>query len=293
MKVSLFTFIRNGIKLGYPFVESIKSALPLADEYIIALGPSDPDERCATQNAIESIGSSKIRIVNVRWNERMRTAGFVYGQQKMLAQSQCNGDWAFYLEADEVLHERQLDIIQSSMYRHVNNLSVEALIFDYIHFFGSPKFQAVSPGWYRRAPRIIRNSIRAFAADGLFWNVMINNRKMRWPHAALAHGTIYHYGHVRPISAMNRKQQAVEQYWSKTPTFIKQYTIDPRALRHFSGEHPNVMSHWLSQNTDISFKPDGDYIPNQRDKRHRIGMTIEKFFGVDLSRKHYKLIVND
>ena len=32
MRVSGFTFIRNGTMLGYPFVESIRSALPLCDE---------------------------------------------------------------------------------------------------------------------------------------------------------------------------------------------------------------------------------------------------------------------
>ena len=52
MKVSLFTFLRNGVKLGYPFVESIQSALPLADEYVIALGQSDPDERDETRARI-------------------------------------------------------------------------------------------------------------------------------------------------------------------------------------------------------------------------------------------------
>ena len=133
MKISLFTFIRNGVKLGYPFLESIRSALPLADEFIIALGPSDKDEENATRIAIESLNEPKIKLIPVLWNEQMRTAGFVYGQQKMLAQSQCNGDWAFYLEADEILHERDLDSIRCSMQRHLSNRAIEALVFDYIH----------------------------------------------------------------------------------------------------------------------------------------------------------------
>ena len=32
MKVSAFTFIKNGQILGYPFVQSIKSILPIVDE---------------------------------------------------------------------------------------------------------------------------------------------------------------------------------------------------------------------------------------------------------------------
>lgn len=293
MKVSLFTFIRNGAKLGYPFIESVRSALPLADEYVIALGPSDPDENNATRQAIQGIGDPKIRIIDTVWNEKMQTAGFVYGQQKMLAQSQCNGDWAFYLEADEVLHENDLDAIYASMQKHLNRQSVEALVFDYIHFFGSPNYYAASPGWYRRAPRIIRNTIRTVACDGLFWNIIVNNQKMRWPKAALANAHIYHYGHVRPLDAMNKKQEAVERYWNKTPQLLAKYQIDTKALKQYVGNHPKVMHDWLSSKADQSFLPDPNHVLTSRDKRHRVLMQIENFFGLDLSRKHFRLVSRD
>jgi hypothetical protein len=290
MKISFFTFLRNGVKLGYPFIESIRSALPLADEFIIALGPSDQDENDATRAAIEGLRESKIKLLPVLWNENMVTAGFVYGQQKMLAQSQCNGDWAFYLEADEVLHEKDLESIRYSMQRYHYDKNVEALVFDYVHFFGSPLYQAISPGWYRRAPRVIRNSIRAVACDGLFWNVVIDNQRMRWPRAALANAKIYHYGHVRPLDSMNRKQEAVERYWSKLPRPLSRYQIDPKALAPFTGEHPEVMRSWLNSKADYDFSPDLTYSPTARDKRHRLGMQIEKAFGIDLSRKHFRLV---
>ena len=293
MKVSLFTFIRNGVKLGYPFVESIRSALPIADEYIVAIGPSDEDEEDATLRSIEAINDCRIKILKVRWNEKMQTAGFVYGQQKMLSQSQCMGDWAFYLEADEVLHERDLETIKDSMQRHLVDDKVEALVFDYVHFFGSPNYQAVSPGWYKRAPRIIRNSVRTVACDGLFWNVIVNNQKMRWPRAALAGAKIYHYGHVRPLEAMNKKQESVERYWNKIPRKLARYQIDPRALRKYTGEHPEIMRDWLAQKADYAFEPDISYVPTARDKRHRWGLFLERFLGIDLSRKHFKLVIRE
>ena len=45
MKVSGFTFLRNGQKLGYPFVESIRSVLPIMDEFVVAFGPCDNDTK--------------------------------------------------------------------------------------------------------------------------------------------------------------------------------------------------------------------------------------------------------
>lgn len=276
--------------MGYPFLESIQSALSLADEYVVALGPSDPDECSATREALLGLKTPKLRILEVVWNEQMRTAGFVYGQQKMLAQSQCTGDWALYLEADEVLHEDDLPAIREAMQINLKRPDVEALVFDYAHFFGSPDWRAVSPGWYRRAPRIIRNNIRTVAIDGLFWNVVVNNQRLRWPRAALANATIYHYGHVRPISAMNAKQEAVERYWNKEPQSFGKYDIDPLALQRFQGTHPAVMRRWLETQAENIFQPNHEHRLTGRERRHRFAMRLERALGIDLSRKHFSLV---
>ncbi|MBC8097072.1 MAG: glycosyltransferase, partial [Akkermansiaceae bacterium] len=80
MKVSGFTFVRNGNKLGYPFVQSIRSILPIVDEFVVALGPSDD----GTEEMLRAINDPKIRIIPTHWNERIRNdysmKGFVYGQ---------------------------------------------------------------------------------------------------------------------------------------------------------------------------------------------------------------------
>ncbi|HXU75591.1 MAG TPA: hypothetical protein VN794_03440, partial [Methylomirabilota bacterium] len=68
MKVSGFTFLRNGVKLGYPFAESIRSVLPIVDEFVIALGPSAD----GTRERIEQIADPKIRIIDTQWNETIR-----------------------------------------------------------------------------------------------------------------------------------------------------------------------------------------------------------------------------
>ena len=68
MKISGFTFLRNGQKMGYPFVASIKSILPIVDEFIIALGPCDDD----TEKMLRAISDPKIRIIPTTWNENLR-----------------------------------------------------------------------------------------------------------------------------------------------------------------------------------------------------------------------------
>jgi hypothetical protein len=197
VKVSGFTFLKNAQKLGYPFVASINSILPIVDEFIIALGPCDDQ----TEAMIVSLNNPKIRVIHTQWNEHIRNdlrlKGFVYGQQKSIALFNCTGDWAFYLEGDEVVHENDLPKIRQAMETHLENPVVEALIFDYLHFYGNQNTYAWSPGWYRTAPRIIRNTIPTWAPKGLFFIVMEDHKKGRYPRAAHSGATIYNYGWVR------------------------------------------------------------------------------------------------
>ena len=161
MKVSAFTFIKNGQLLGYPFLQSIQSILPIVDEFIINVGKSEDN----TLELIKSLTSPKIRIIESSWNDAMQDRGYVYGQQKMIAQFNCIGDWAFYIEGDEIYHENDLEQIKKSMEIHLNDSNVEALVFDFNHFYGNSSSVLNSPGWYRSEARIIKNSIRSYSPD--------------------------------------------------------------------------------------------------------------------------------
>jgi glycosyltransferase involved in cell wall biosynthesis len=286
MKVSCFTFLRNAEILGYPFIESILSALPLCDEFIINIGPSEDN----TLELVRGIGDPKIRIVESCWNEKMQVKGYVYGQQKNIAHFNCTGDWAFYLEGDEVLHEDDIPLIRAAMEKHLPDEKVEALVFDYFHFYGNHQTVAWSPGWYRRAPRIIRNSLRSYSPDGLFFLVLASNKRGRYPRAVLAGATIYHYGWVRSEEEMNRKSEKVERYWSKVPKRIDYSQIDQAVLRRFEGTHPAVMSRWLPKETSSLFQAAPGHILTNREKKHRFLAKLERLFGLEFSKKHYKLV---
>lgn len=287
--ISGFTFLRNGVKLGFPFEASIRSLLPLVDEFVIAIGAGQDD----TRERLVAIGDPKIRLIDTRWNERMSERGFVYAQQKMIAQYACTGDWAFYLEGDEVLHENELAAIRASVDRHHGDAEVEALVFDYLHFYGSPHWLAVSPAWYRRECRLIRNTIRTYAPDGQFWVVMDRHRRGRHPRAALAKAHIYHYGHVRRTEYMQAKLDQVSKYWSGAAPQVHYGKIDAQALRPFTGSHPALMQSWLAAEAEQHFAPDPQHQLSSRERKHRWAMKLERAFGLELSHKHYQLIRPD
>ncbi len=290
MKVSGFTFLRNGQKLGYPFVESICSILPIVDEFVIALGPCEDD----TEKMLRDIGDPKIRIIPTQWNERIRSdysvKGFVFGQQKSIALFNCTGDWAFYLEADEVVHEDDLPKIRAAMEKHLGDERVEALAFDYLHFYGNANTIAWSPGWYRSEVRIIRNTIPAWGPEGLFFIVLDKHKKGRYPRAAHTGATIYHYGWVRSEAQMNLKAATVHKYWDEKPAAGVDYSkIDPTVLKLFTGSHPKVIQDWLPKAEGI-FQADLNHQLTSREKKHRRMLWLEKTFGLKFNKKHYTLI---
>ena len=284
--ISGFTFIRNGVELGFPFEASIRSLLPLVDEFVVVVGHSNDD----TLARIHAIGSPKIRVIETIWNERMADRGFVYAQQKMIAQFACTGDWAFYLEGDEIVHEAELASIRASVDQHHANSAVEALVFDYFHFYGSPDFVANSPAWYRRECRLIRNTIRSYAPDGQYWLITANHKKGRNPQAALANAHIYHYGWVRSNEAMQKKMDQVSKFWSHGAPTIRYSQFDAQVLQPFTGTHPELVKPWLESSAEKSFTIDPNYQLTKREKRHRWLMKLEKAFGLDFSRKHFKLV---
>lgn len=104
MFVSGFTFIRNAVRFDYPIVEAIRSILPLCDEVVVAVGRSDDN----TRELIEQIGSDKIRILDTVWDDALREGGRVLAEEtnKAFAAVNPKADWCFYIQGDEVIHER-------------------------------------------------------------------------------------------------------------------------------------------------------------------------------------------
>ena len=290
MKISGFTFLRNGQKLGYPFVESIRSILPIVDEFVIALGPCEDE----TEKMVRAVGDAKIRIIATQWNERIQpdysVKGYVYGQQKTIALANCTGDWAFYLEADEVVHENDLPKIRGAMEKYLEDAEVEALAFDYLHFYGNQNTIVWSPGWYRSEVRIIRNTIPAWSSEALYFNVVVDHKKSRYPRAAHTGATMYHYGWVRSEAQMNLKSAAVLKYWEDNASRTIHYNqIDPAMLMLFTGTHPKVVQDWLPRAEGI-FKADPNHGLSSREKKHRMMLKLEQWFGIRFNRKHYKLV---
>jgi hypothetical protein len=89
---------------------------------------------------------------------------------------------------------------------------------------------------------------------------------------------------------MREKNQRVGRYWGHDHPLFNGYRIDPQALAPFSGNHPMVVRDWLAAEAETAFSPDLAYVPTAREIRHRRMMKLERMFGLEMSKKHYRLV---
>lgn len=102
--------IRNGVALGYPFIESILSLLPLCDELVISEGYSDDDTFFWLQRLAQR--HPKIRLERDRWPEGVPGGGAI-GQMQTQVMRRCRGDWCYLLQADEIMPEENVPYLRA------------------------------------------------------------------------------------------------------------------------------------------------------------------------------------
>ncbi|MDQ6611002.1 MAG: glycosyltransferase family 2 protein [Gemmatimonadota bacterium] len=234
--ISGFTVVRNAVIMGYPIVESIRSILPIVDEFIVAVGASDD----GTRALIENIGDAKIRIVDTVWDRGRNRGGHILAEKTNEALALCQGTWCFYLQADEVVHENDLPAIRAACDTFAADDGVQGLLFAYVHFYGSFQVVARARNWYRNEVRIVRNRIGARSV-GDAQSFCIRDDK---PRVAQLQAKIMHYGWAKPPISMSRKQTQFA-YWY-TGGVIEQVNPAFRfrqlyGLRTFTGSHPAIM----------------------------------------------------
>ncbi|TAF66246.1 MAG: glycosyltransferase family 2 protein [Cytophagales bacterium] len=291
MKVVGFSFVRNAIKLDYPVVEAINSILPLCDEVIVAVGNSDDD----TLNIVQALDPQKIKIIPTIWDDSLRTGGRVLAVEtdKAFAQVTTEADWAFYIQADEVVHEKDYDAIRKAMLQWKDNPKVEGLLFKYLHFYGSYDYVGDSRKWYRNEIRIIRPKKDIFAyRDAQGFRKKPNEKLTVKPIEA----HIYHYGWVREPFKQLEKQKAFQRLshddeWlaeniPQQKEFDYRLAID--SLQKFKGTHPTVMHKRIA---NISWKFEYDINQKNYDTRVALLMWLEKYTGWRIGEyKNYKII---
>ena len=247
MRISGFSIVRNAERYGYPVVESLRSLLPLVDELVVAVGAGED----RTLDLVRSAGGRKIKIIKTVWDLSARSGGRELSRQTNLALARVSGDWAVYLQADEVLHEDDLDLIAAACARH-QRTPVEGLRMRYLHFYGS--YQTVQDHrrrWYRTAVRAVKTG-RGIESVGDAYGFRVTAKGRSRRLLSLGCGArVFHYGWCRPPDVMAEKQSNLDRFYHDDAAVAQRAAAAAKAaafyadlghLKAFRGSHPAVMS---------------------------------------------------
>ncbi len=280
MKVSGFTFVKNAVKFSFPVVESITSILPLCDEFVVSVGDSDD----GTLELIQSINSPKIKIIRSVWDNSLREGGKVLAVEtnKAFDAVAPDSDWAFYIQADEVVHEKYHAEIKAQMQRWKDTPEVEGLLFKYLHFYGTYDYLGDSRKWYRNEIRIIRNDkqIRSYKDAQGFRK---NDQKLK---VKPIEAYVYHYGYVKHPADMKKKEWDMNRHWHDD-SWIKENVAETAhfdyskidSLAKFTGTHPAVMQKRVNE---INWHLDLDPTRKNLKLKKRLLHWLEQKTGIRL-----------
>jgi len=290
MKVTGFTIVKNAIQFGYPIVESINSILPICDEFVIGVGQSDDD----TLALIQSIQNPKIKIIETVWQETYEDGGQVLAVEtdKVFQKIDTDTTWCFYLQADEIVHEKYLDSIKAAMSTYEFDAKVDGLLFNYLHFFHSFNYVGASSRFYDREIRIFKNDKSIYAYRDAQGFRKENNKKLN---VKRIEAFIYHYGWVRPPEKMYNKMKTMMTYYHDQAYIDKvlykdgdyDYAQWDAYLVPFEGTHPKLMQkHAEAMDWDFDLSL---YRKSYSVKDH-VKMFLRKYTPINPYYANYKLV---
>ena len=251
VRVSGFTIVRGARECDYPILESLRSLLPLVEEIVVVVHREDGE----TREMLGALRGAPLVVVEDDWDAGPRGRGLALARLTNAALQRCRHRWAFYLQADEAVHEDDHDAIRAALARWDSRPSVDALGFRFLHFEGS--YGRVNPLRYRRQCRLVRNdgrlqSVRDAAGFGRCDGARLSFRS--------SGARIFHYGWARSPEALKAKTLALARLYHDDLEVARRLgalrgedLARPDLAFRWSGTHPAVMSDRIRQ---ASWDPD-------------------------------------
>lgn len=253
MRVVGVSLVANAVRLDFPVVEALRSILPLVDELVVNVGRSGD----GTRELVAGLDDPRLRILDRVWDPS--TGSALLARETDRALDACTGDWAIYIQADEVLHEAGVAPLRQALAAAHGDDRVDGLLVDFLHFYGGPDHVAGNRSWYRREVRAVRlgHGVRSHA-DAQGFRQADGRGRLRVRRSG---ATYHHYGWARPLAALAAKREVDNAlYHPGGPGRAPLGAALPWevGLRAFAGAHPAVMEAWLARRrpaVPVTFEP--------------------------------------
>ena len=250
MKTVGFTPIRNGISLGYPFVEAITSVLKVVDEFLVCDYGSEDD----TLKILETMAelNNKIIVKTGVWPKHSASGSAISVVTNRMIK-QCSGDRLFYVQADEVYHETS----ENYLSEHLVDYKHKSISVNFLHFRNS-FYKIIANPTYNTAIRIFSKKGVKSIKDGYNFG---GDVKPIWQSGV----HLWHMGWCFPKNICNKHINHASLYpgngtYEKAKRICKEMLesgnisterlcneIDRQYKFNNRKDHPLILSHLLNQ----------------------------------------------
>ena len=246
-----------------------------------------------TLELVKNIAPGRIKIIETVWDDSLREGGKVLAIEtdKAFKEISADSDWAFYIQGDEVIHEKDLPLITEAMQKWKDNKNVEGLLFNYNHFYGSYEYLGDSRRWYRKEVRIIRND-KTISSYRDAQGFRKNGEKLK---VKPVNASVYHYGWAKPPQQQQAKQESFHKMWHSDDWMKKNIAkaaefdysnID--SLKKFEGTHPAAMAERIKNK---NWKFDFDPAQKKLSLKDNLLLSLESLTGYRVGEyRNYKII---
>jgi glycosyltransferase involved in cell wall biosynthesis len=208
MKLSIYTFVKDGLYYDFHVVPMLKHHLPLADEIIVNEGYSTD----GTYEAIKDL-DPKIKVSRFHWDRSDPNAW--HRKFKNQARQLCTGDWCILLDCDEFIPEWEFDRLRQFLAKTDKTL----VPVRFIHFYANYKVyiareRTITP---TTGLRIHRNlpTVEVWG-DGA--NVHVTGREQDTSLVSGETFAVHHFGCVRRPARLRQKWRTqAKQHDAKNP----------------------------------------------------------------------------
>jgi hypothetical protein len=214
--ISCFMVLKDVLKTGYPFVESIAAGLPICDEFLISEGYSVD----GTYEVVQKISqlNKKVKVFRQEWPATKRYSAIAEVTNAL--RTKCRYDYIFSIQANEVIHERNIKLIQAlpEICPQVNTFSLP-----FMHFVKEYQF-------YEDFRLRFTKNMKSIVAIGDAWTLGLSKsfihsqtfKSMTRPRRLLKNiykGIEWTYTNsgVSPISRVVYLPNPIYRYWSLFP----------------------------------------------------------------------------
>lgn len=138
MKLSGYITTRNCVTMDYPFKESIQSLLDFCDEVVVMDSSDKSEGTIEALSGMEKANAGKLKVYHADLDWKKPNHGIYDGVMKQAAREKCTGDFLFQLDADEVIHKGDRQVLEQLLEQTKNLQQVPLLSLPVVEYWGGP-----------------------------------------------------------------------------------------------------------------------------------------------------------